>query len=383
MKHVIRALAIMLAFVFVCSPVGLAESAMNCTGYALLETIYDGAHNCAVSPVSLSLALAMASEGAAGETKAQIDGLTGLIKSEKAESLQTGLRNRGVQIANALFAADDLPLREAWLSAIETTFGSRVFRPGEEGDLDAWVKEQTNGLIERAPAAPNESTRLALLNTIAMDMEWDKTFSADDTKTGRFFAPDGIKYVPFMAGDFGPDVFYGARDGAVAVCLKYAKSWMSMLLILPAEGSMQAMLKALAEEGPDWFYGKEEWILDAYPYMGRDIRLKLPKVDFKVSNDLSAPLSQLGLSLAFTGAADFSGISEEKISIGGILQDVSLQIDEKGTKAAAVTETIYSIGIEPNRMEPVEVVFDRPFLALIMYDNNLCFAAVVADPTEH
>ena len=172
MKSFVRIIAILLAILCGLCSVSLAESPLNHMGFALLEQQYDGEHNCAISPVSLALALSMASEGAAGETKTQIDALTGITDAETASSLMVKLQDQGLKIANAVFVADGITLQETWRSTIEEKYDGKVFPLGEQEDLDAWVREKTDHLLDKAPAVPDKDALLVLMNAVAMDLEW-------------------------------------------------------------------------------------------------------------------------------------------------------------------------------------------------------------------
>ena len=377
MKCVIRVFVILWIVMVVSFSIALADQPMNQTGFALLESFYDGEYNCAVSPVSLALALSMVSQGAAGDTQAQIDHLTGLTDAKTAKSLQDELCARGFKIANAIFVADDLEMKEDWLTVIKDSYDGEAFPFGTAEALDAWVKEKTNGLLEKAPAAPDESTRMALLNAVAMDMQWQFPFLPEATHEDVFHAPDGDITVPFMCQSFDWYAVYGEQDGAQLLQLDYkpvnGKS-MSMFLALPEEGEMDALLQSLSKEGLGFF--------DCIEAVEREVILWLPKVDIKVHNELKEPLQALGMDLPFTNAADLGGIAEEPLKIGDILQDIRIQIDEEGTLAAAVTEIDLAAGEAYDPEPPILMRLDRPFVALIVdgETGTVCFAAVVMNP---
>ena len=97
---------------------------------------------------------------------------------------------------------------------------------------------------------------------------------------------------------------------------------MAMLIALPPEGKLPELLSGLCEEGLDYFSCMEE--------TNREITLRLPKVDITARTDLTEPLQAVGIRIAFTDAADFSGISEKPMKINRVCQDTRLRIDWNG-----------------------------------------------------
>ncbi|MBQ6173492.1 MAG: hypothetical protein IJK28_02590 [Clostridia bacterium] len=375
MKRLIRCLAAMTAACMLC-PACPAEAPGGDPMLTLLEGLFDGAHNCAFSPVSLALVLSMAAEGASGETKDQLDALTGIPDAQTAAALQADLRGRGLRLAGAVFADDDLALRDAWREAAETAWDAEIFPLGAAEAIDAWVREKTGGLLDRAPAVPDKNTRLALLNAAAMDMKWALPFHEWNTEEDVFHTPAGDVTADFMLRSFRGQA-YGERGGAQLLRLDYAEEngGMHMLLILPPEGGTADVLRDLAGEGLGYFARMAE--------TDREIILRLPRTDITARNDLNDPLREAGVTLAFTDAADFGGIAETPLCISAVAQDVRLQIDEEGTRAAAVTEVLLPAEAALPPEEPVLMVLDRPFIVLIVDEETaaVCFAAVVTDPT--
>jgi len=355
----------------------LAETPANHMGFMLLEQMYGDGEDLVLSPVSLSLSLGMAAEGAAGSTGEEIKRLTGL-NSKDAAALITGLSAKGIRIANAAFAADDLPILDNWRDTVSGSYAGEVFPLGRREDIDLWVRQRTEELLEHAPGNLPEDAQLVLLNAVAMDMDWRLPFSAEATHDAVFHSPDGDRTVPFMCQTFDWNTVYGERDGVQLLQLDYAEAHddMAMLIALPPEGKVSDLLTRLREEELDFFSCMEA--------TDREITLYLPKVDITSHTDLTEPLQAVGVRTAFTDAADFSGISEKPTKIDRVCQEARLRIDEEGTGAAAVTE----IEMAPVEAEPVEepvlMNVDRPFVALIVdkETNAVVFAAVIADPAD-
>ena len=114
------------------------------------------------------------------------------------------------------------------------------------------------------------------------------------------------------------------------------------------------------------------------------MQLALPKVDISVENSLNDALKAAGVQTAFTGNADFSGVSDTSLQISSVIQKARLIVDEDGTKAAAVTEIAMPTSALITE-DPIEFRADHPFVAVIANESTgtVCFAAVIANPSEN
>lgn len=356
--------------------VALAETspAGEKLGFELLKELYDGG-NVMLSPASLTLALGMAAEGAAGETLDQI--LTALGVEDVSEL--RGVVPEEIKSANAAFVAPGLELMEAYIDRLSEGYGAEWFEMDAEvvEKVNVWVAEHTDGLIDSLlTEAPDPQTGLILLNAIAMDAKWAKPFEAYNTIEDSFHAPEGDVSVEMM---YQQDFFdYVERDGLQIIRLPYEGGALEMWIALPGAGAsigLDGLLDALAEQGMDYLKdGAEE----------REVDLFLPKFDLTTENTLSDVLKALGLEAPFGENANFSGVSEVPMRIDEILQKVRVQLDEEGTRAAAATAAIVTcMGIRPEE-QPVEMRVDRPF-AFVIADgetDSVCFAGVIENPVE-
>ena len=353
-----------------------AETAGNALGFELLRALGGGAENCVLSPVSAAYALAMAAEGARGETREELLGALGVDDPEAVGALAEALEAAGLKLANAAFATGGAAISEDYAAALADAFGAEWFDVGDDlaGRINAWVAEQTGGLIERLlDEPPADDVALALVNAAAMEAKWQSPFLPEATEDGTFRAPDGDVTVPMMHQTLSAP--YGERDGVQLLRLGYVDSGLELLIALPGEeAGVGDVLDGLCTEGMDYFRFDEA---DAR------VALTMPKLDLSADSSLVAALRSLGVETPFGDAADFSGISEDGgLCIGQILQKARLVFDEEGTQAAAATVELI---MPTSALAPETVVafdMDRPFVAVIADAENgaVCFAAVINNP---
>ncbi len=342
----------------------------------LLKTLYAQRGQTVVSPLSLHLALTMAAEGAKGETRAQLLQAAGLTEealadfAEKARKMEAA----GVRIANAAFVKDGLPVLAEYDALLVDRYQAERFALSKEvnGQVNAWVKEKTEGLIdELLSEAPDENLVLMLVNALALKADWRLPFAAEDTYKETFHAPDGDVDVDFMHQKaYLP---YVELPGLRAVRLSYADSTLGLTIVLP-DGGISDALDAISALSSAW---------DASTDALSEVELALPKLSATDSLSLVDALKALGVTAAFDMTADFSGIDGEKdLFISSVLQKARLDIDEKGTTAAAATSIGFSTKSAPLEDLPIEFTVDRPYILLLTDgDTGLTlFAAAIDRP---
>ena len=351
-------------------------------GLEVLEMLHEPGENCVISPVSLAYALSMAARGADGETLRQTLALLEAGNAAEIAGMSQDLERAGLVLANAAFITGDLIPKEQYVRDLRELFAAEWFE--NKGDvvkkINKWVKKHTDGMIEQlvSDLLP-ENSALMLLNAVFMDAKWGQPFSASATDKGMFHAVGGDVRVDFMHQKAW--FSYAERDGVQLLRKTYAGNGMdasrlSMLIALPEDGGIGGVLEGLKAEGLDYFCFGEE---------SREVRLTLPKMDISAEYSLRDALSVLGMTDAFSDmAADFSGISDVPLYIGDVRQKVRVQVDEEGTRAAAVTAVSMMDGMAMPKEEPVEMRVDRPFVFLIVDEGSqsICFAGVVEDPSK-
>lgn len=364
-KVIAIALLLMLGFS------ALAEDAPgNMLGFEMLARM-GGRGNRMISPVSLGYALSMAAAGAEDDT---LDELLEALNADDAlqiTALNEPLKEAGLRCANAAFLMSGLELKEAYEDALRDEFEAECFEPEDVDEINAWVDEQTDGMIDHLLNDLPADMRLMLVNAVAMDARWARKFDPDMTRKDVFHAPKKDVRVDFMRQTGNME--YGERDGVQFVKKAYATDGLAMWIALPPRGKLKKTLRALADAGLDYFMFDDE---------PRRVSLSLPKLDLSASCELKDMLRKAGIEQAFTEEAQFGGISNEPLMISDVLQKVRLQVDEDGTRAAAATAVIAANGMAVNQPKPVEMKVDRPFLLVIVEETTgtALFAAAIADP---
>ena len=375
MKKCLCALLALTLFLLPLAGAETSSAAGSQLGFELLRELNNGSDNRVLSPVSLAYALAMAAEGAKGDTRAELLEALAAEDPSTAGELTDALEAAGLKVANAAFATGNVAISEDYIKALAGAFEAEWFEAGDDlaGRINQWVSEHTDGLIDKMlDDEPSDDTALALVNALAMDADWLSPFAPDVTVDGAFHAPDGDVTVPFMHQTLSTR--YGERDGVQLLRLGYADSDLELLIALPGEdGSVSDVLDGLCEEGLAYFQFGEE---------GVEVSLSMPKTDISDANSLVDALKALGIEAPFGDSADFSGISEEGgLYISQILQKARLIFDEEGTQAAA--STVVSVATSAYNPDlPVEFNMNRPFVAVIAdaATGAVCFAAVVNNP---
>lgn len=324
--------------------------------------------NVFVSPLSVSIALGMAWNGAAGETKTQIEtalkmsGLSAVDINEYYRVMQTSLPkidpSTKLSIANALWYRTGFEIKPAFLKANTDNFNTYVkeidFSQAWALDtINNWCSKSTKGLIPTILEQIPQSAVMYLMNAVYFKGIWKYQFDKKETYERDFTNEAGYKQKVNMMCQ--KDTFaYMADDLAQYIDLPYGNKAFSMTVILPNEGiSNQDVLDQLTVEN---------WNLTLDEMVEREVLVYLPRFKLENKFTLNEVLETMGMPVAFTGFADFSGISNEQLVISEVLHKTYITVDEEGTEAAAVTSIGFVTTSVPNY--PVFNV-NKPFIFVI------------------
>jgi serpin B len=354
----------------------LAElvSGNNTFAFDLYQALQEGNGNLFYSPYSISLALAMTHAGARGETERQMaDALHFTLPQDRLhpafDGLDLELARRGGGAAGQ--EAEGFRLNIANSIWGQSGYSFRPDAPEESRVLiNDWVSDQTEGRIE--DLIPEDTidplTRLILTNATYFKAAWSHPFEERWTHDDTFLLLDGEQItVPMMhqAAMFG----YAQGEGCQAIEIPYEGEELSMVVLLPDVGRFEEFASALDA-------GRAASISrDIEPEF---IHLAMPKFTYEAGFSLKDTLATLGMPVAFTEAADFSGMAgTHELFIGDVLHKTFVSVDEAGTEAAAGTAVVMSAGAPPP-----EVRLDHPFIFMIrdVETGAILFLGHVVDP---
>jgi serpin B len=355
----------------------------------------DPAANLVLSPSSLASGLGMAYLGAGGGTARAMAGVlhlpaTGPALAAQLQARSTALRGLsgpGVTVASSdqVWADPGLTTRASYLNAVATGYQAGLARVPLQHDparaarqIDQTIAAATRGHIPQLLTAQSvRNLGWVLTDALYLDAAWAHPFQGASTSSGPFRTAAGRQVqARFMRGG---SFRRSQAAGWTAVALPYRGGRLAMVALLPpAEsgggcalppaGTLAAMTGALAGGGAA-----------SSGRVAGGISVGLPKVSLSTKADLNSLLSGLGMGIAFTSGADFSGLSPQACCIGLVEHAATLQVGEKGTVASAAT----AVGMVPTAAQaPPRVMFDRPYLLLVSdtRTGEPLFLARVANP---
>ncbi len=349
------------------------RDASNDFGLKTFRSLYatSGDGTVSFSPLSLSLALAMAAEGAEGDTWKQFREVVGWDAATKEElgayyqKMIKGLVEADTSVrftsANSFWAAQGFPLKADYASLLKRYFAAESYTvdfslPATLKQINGWCSDKTDGKIPQMLDDLDPQTALMLINALLFKAPWRLTW--DILQNREFRTASGQKTRKDYLYVKDQRLSYGDFGDFELVRAPYGNTAYTMDIILPKEGKTLADI--LPQIGSDVVnYGLET----------TDVTLYLPKwsTDYSTEDRLIPILMDQGLTLPFDRArADFSGISTKPTFIDMILQKVRIDVTEKGTEFAAVTV----IGIKVTSAAPVSypkvtVDVNRPFAYII------------------
>lgn len=374
-------------------PLTLAEVEVivrsNSFGFRLLQEVdagRDGSQpNTVLSPLSATMALGMALEGADGATYQAMQnalGFEGLSRQEVSASYRGLLDllldldpNVEMGIANSAWARSGFPFHSAYFDAITTNFDAEVQEldfsaPQAKNIINAWVEAKTNGRITEIVDAINPLDILFLINAVYFKGSWTTQFDPKDTRDASFQGPNDASFsVPTMNARDLP-ISLGSVEGVQVGELPYGGQAFSMVIALPPHGQSVDDLVAGLDDAT-W----ERW-MDAL--QEDEVPVSLPKFELRWDGSLNNALKALGMEPAFLPSADFSLMTPASDAhISRVKQKTFMKVDEVGTEAAAVTSVV--IGVTS---VPMGLYVDRPFLLAIRerLSGSILFLGVIRDP---
>ena len=341
--------------------------------------------NLFISPLSISMALGMTYNGAEGETENAMRTTLGYgdLSDEQINtnyaSLINLLINRDdkvqMDIANSIWIREGFPVQQDFIDLNKKYFNARVdnmnFSSSEAVEIiNNWVSQNTNGKIEKIINKIDPLVVMYLINAIYFKAFWQYPFDTEQTSEGWFTKKNGDSVLcAFMQQE--NSFQYLETDKFQSVDLAYGEGSFSMSLLLPKSGYTVADIIS--------DLNKNEWDTLTDQFSPVTVIIKMPKFTLEYNITLNEVLKSLGMGIAFDEInADFSDINPDyQLYISNVLHKSFIQVDEKGTEAAAVTSVEISF-----TSVPMTVSFNRPFLFIIRErsSNTILFMGVLQEP---
>ena len=332
--------------------------------------------NVLISPLSIQLALAMTANGADGNTKAEMEALLGgeISLEDLNEYLYSYVNNLPsaekykLQIANSIWFRDDegrLQVEKDFLQKNADYYGAQAYKAAFDDqtlkDINNWVKDHTDGMIDSILDQIDEDAVMYLINALVFDAEWQHVYDKSDVYKGKFTNIGGTeKQVDMMHSE---ETVYLQDENAIGFMKPYSGSKYNFAVLLPNEGAdIYEYIAGLT--------GESLMETLSTPQLGM-VMATLPKFSYEYELTMNDVLKELGMPSAFSGdTADFSKMahsSRGNIYIGDVLHKTFISVDELGTKAGAVTKV--QMNDESAPMSEWVVTLNRPFVYMII-DNK-------------
>lgn len=367
----------------------------NELGWKLLPAVEPNEEgNRFITSPSLFMALSMVHNGADGVTEEEISNVLEVpgMKAEELNQTNASLMNQlasdseaiQLSIGNSIWLNESYQFQEEFAKNNENYFNAKIeeidVTDNESGDrINGWVEDSTNGKIKEMMEAPLDPKLVTvLLNAIYFKGDWQYPFEEEGTSEQDFHLTDGsLKKMPLMT--LYEELPYLETDDFQAVSLPYGEGEMSMKAFLPKEGtSLSDFEKSLTGENWDK-WKKAFWELEG--------TLRLPKFQLEYEVEMNDALKGLGMASAFDRfTAEFPQMvkkEDEELFISKVKQKTFLDINEKGTEAAAAT-SIEIVEESGSSELPFEMLVDRPFFITIedMETGLILFMGAIEEPMK-
>jgi serine protease inhibitor len=346
--------------------------------------------NFMLSPLSASTALTMLLNGCKGDTYDQLketlkypenmtlSEINEVYKSLVAQLLVVDPKVK-LALANAIFYRQGFSVKVPFLNTMSTDFDAEVAGldfslPSALTTINKWASDNTNGKIPKVLDEISDNAVMFLMNALYFKGDWSYQFDKSLTSDRPFYTDGSTSVnVSTMKGDVGSKVTTGSNYRAIE--LPYGCTNFTMVVIVPG-GTIDDFISS---------FTPERWnaITSAFDEQEEygELTVYMPKYKFSYEKYLNDQLQSMGMLDAFNpDLADLSGISDASIFVSFVKQNTFVEVDEKGTEAAAVTTVGgFATSFPP---QPMQFVIDKPFVFAIRErtTNTLLFIGQVTDP---
>jgi len=323
------------------------------------------------------MALAMVANGASGSTLVEF-AKTLHFQDKSIEEVNTFLQESSnrlrkdssaqINIASGIWVDPKLTVKEEFVKKIKTVFDGEVASLNTPKEINDWVAAKTQGKIQNLISDLNR-IEFVLVNAVYFKALFEHQFPKGNTADSDFFLLDGSKKAIKMMSQKTKFQYFESELFQI-VHLPYKGTTLMATVVLPKEGiSFEKVLNHFQEKP-----------LSSISSSVAKVNLSLPR--FKVewgAESLVKPLSELGLSQAFTDNAQFPGISSVSLKISDVLHKTFVEVNEEGTEAAAATAVMMTRCLVMTKTPTVTMIVNRPFIFTIQNPDSLLFAGIITD----
>lgn len=365
----------------------LIVDGLNQFGLELYGKLRSKKGDLAISPASVSTAFGLAYAGARGRTAEEIAATlhypaVGDLHGSFGGLLRTmdlHRNGRTLTVNNAIWLQDGMPVHPQYLALVGQNYGAGLQRVAFQQDpnvarqrINGWVESKTNNRIRNLlqPQDVQQDTRSVLVNTIYFKADWDDPFDEKDTREEDFKLASGAttkRKLMYEQGEFT----YAEGSGLKVLAMPYRGSETEMLVFLPDNANGLSELESSLDS-----VSMTQWLAKLAEGGRPRVNVSIPKFKIEARFELAPALMELGMRIPLSAAADFSGMRPEiaphsnqenwNLAIGGVVHQVFVEVEEKGTEAAAATAigiVVTSARLPPPK--PKEFRADHPFLFFI------------------
>jgi len=339
------------------------------------------------SPYSIFVALSMAYEGARGNTADQMYSILNILQNDSATRgsfgrlynlLNQNKEGYNISTANAFWAQQNYPFLPNYINILESYYMAEANELDFSNNVEAariinnWIENHTNNKIKNMidPGALSEFTRLVLTNAIYFKGLWANQFNPENTHKADFKITQNTTTEVDMMSLSDTKFNYTETDDLQIIKLPYKGNNLSMIIILPKENNISIAESELnAVNLTSWINSLKE----------TEINVNIPKFKIETEYNLNDVLKKMGMTDAFSVAADFSGMDGTKdLYISDVVHKAFVEVNEEGTEAAAATGVIMTL-------KAVLYSFnaDHPFVFLIQHEETgaILFMGKVMNPS--
>ena len=346
--------------------------------------------NMMISPLSISIAMAMVTNGATDESLDEMKEVLGFGEMELPDvneqfkqliaSLVEADKDMVLEIADSLWLDDAFApaVKADFISVLEDFYSAALFTedfadPATVGKINSWVSEKTHEKIDKIIDEIGANTVMYIINAVYFKAAWTKAFDKNYTYNGRFFLSDGsMKETEMMyAGGDTYEFRIDDENKYSIVRIPYGRGVFAFYAIVPSGKIGDFISETADKEIASWFENlRKSW----------DFELEIPKFRFAYEKSLKETFIALGIGQIFDGGLDNISSDVENLYISDIFHKTFIEIDEEGTEAAAVTAESGDTGGD---YTPPKIMAKQPFVFVIRDERtgSILFIGKVEDPT--